>query len=147
MTTQTADTTLRLTRTFDQSPERVFSAWTTPTEMKQWCAPEGVDVLVAEADLKVGGKYHIRMRNPEGTVFNAVGTYREIDRPHKLVYTWRWEEKENDVGETLVTVEFKAEGKGTKLILLHELFPNAEAREGHNQGWTSCLNRLATLLG
>ena len=110
--------------------------------MSEWAAPEGMVIPLAEVDLKVGGSYRIRMRSPEGTVHNAYGTYREITPPERVVYTWRWEEAEHDCGETLVTVEFKDLGNATEVVLLHELFPTEEARASHEQGWTSCLNRI-----
>ncbi len=113
--------------------------------MKQWAAPETVTVEVAEVDLTVGGKYHIRMRGEDGEEFNVVGTYREIDRPRRLSYTWQWQEPEHDVGETLVTVEFNDLGGSTEIVLVHELFPDAESKGHHEQGWGSCLDRFEAM--
>ena len=146
MATQTTTSSLTITRTIKAPPERVFDAWTQPEHMKRWSAPEGNTVEMAEVDLTVGGAYHIRMVSDEGVHYNAVGEYREVSRPTRLVYTWAWEEKEHDVGETLVTVEFKARGDETEVVVVHEGFPAAEARDAHEQGWTSCLNRFAELV-
>ena len=82
------------------------------------------------------------MRNAEGQTHTAVGTYREISPPTRLVYTWDWVEEEYQVGETLVTVEFKDLGGSTEVVLRHERFPAAEATAAHEEGWTSCLTRL-----
>ena len=49
-----------------------------------------------------------------GKVYHAFGTYREVDFPRRLVYTWDLEEAEDWVGETLVTVEFLPEGEATR---------------------------------
>ena len=143
MSTETG-TSLRVSRIIKAAPETVFLAWTEPDQMGQWSAPEGMSV-VAEVHLEVGGGYRLRMTSPEGQEYNAVGTYREIDRPKRLVYTWSWEEKEHDVGETLVTVEFNDMGGSTEVVITHELFPGAEARDDHEKGWTSCLHRLEGL--
>ena len=143
MSTETG-TSLRVSRIIKAAPETVFLAWTEPDQMSQWSAPEGMSIA-AEVDLEVGGSYRVRMTSPEGQEYNAVGTYREIDRPKRLVYTWAWEEKENDVGETVVTVEFNAMGDSTEVVVTHELFPDAKARDDHEQGWTSCINRLEKL--
>ena len=51
-----------------------------------------------------------------------------------------------DMGETLVTVEFLDRGEETEVVLTHELFPNAEICEQHNQGWNGCLDRLTQFL-
>ncbi len=101
---QHATTTLRLRRAFPAPPERVFRAWTTPAEMKQWTAP-GAMTPVAEVDLRPGGRYRIHMRAPDGAEHHLVGGYRVVDPPKKLVYTWRWENSP-EAPETLVTVEF-----------------------------------------
>ncbi len=144
MATQTTTSSLTITRTIKASADKVFDAWTQPEQIKRWAAPEGVEVQEAQVDLTVGGRYHIRMLSDEGE-HNAVGVYREVTRPTRLVYTWSWEEKDHDVGETLVTVEFNAQGDDTEVVVLHEGFPAAEARDGHEQGWTSCLSQFAEL--
>ncbi len=144
MTTETMQS-LRLARVIKADRGTVFKAWTDPAQLKQWAAPEGVEVDHVEVDLKVGGKHHIRMKSPEGQLFNMHGAYTEIEPPSLLKYTWRWEEEEHDCGETLVTVEFNEMGDNTEVVVTHDRFPNAEAKQGHNEGWTSCLTRLEAL--
>ena len=145
MSTQT-ETVLKITRVIPAEVAAVFAAWTDPSKMAKWCAPEGVDCANVEVDLSVGGRYHLHMKSPEGE-YNARGIYQEIDAPHRLAYTWRWDEKEHDCGDTLVTVEFNDLGGSTEVVLTHEGFPNGEAKEGHNQGWMSCLGRLEEMFG
>ena len=146
MSTSTTHT-LNMTRTIKASPERVFEAWTTPEQMKQWHAPEGVEVVSASVDLRVGGSYHVHMRSPEGQDYNVRGVYREIKPGGRLVYTWKWEEPEHDVGESVISVSFHAVDGGTRIDVVHDLFPSKEARDDHDEGWGSCLNRLEKLLG
>jgi uncharacterized protein YndB with AHSA1/START domain len=141
MNTQTG-ISLKLSRVIKADPETVFQAWTEPEQLKQWSAPEGMTVPLAEMDLTVGGRYHIRMRNDEGKEFNAFGVYREIDPPKRLCYTWRWQEEEHDAGETLITVDFNDLGGSTEVVITHDLFPTVEAKTSHEEGWSSCLNRL-----
>jgi len=143
MSTQTVPS-LRLARLVKTDPETAFSAWTEPRHLMRWGAPEGLTVADAQVDLRVGGRYRIRMEGPEGQVYTAVGEYREIDRPRRLVYTWRWEEDARGA-ETLVTVEFHRRGDATEVVLTHDRFPSAEDRANHEQGWTSCLDRLERL--
>jgi uncharacterized protein YndB with AHSA1/START domain len=137
-------TTLRLTHTFAAPREKVFRAWTDPQALKQWWIPaDGFSVPSAEIDLRVGGGYRVAMRSQSGEIFYLVGTYREVRPPERLVYTWRWEETEMNVGETLVTVEFRRRGSSTEVAITHSLFPNGELRDRHAQGWSGCLDRLA----
>jgi glutathione S-transferase len=125
-------------------PAKVFEAWTDPKQLNLWSAPEPMEVE-AEVDLRVGGRYRILMKGSDGGVFTAVGEYREIDPPHRISYTWKWEEEGNDYYDTLVTVEFLDRDGATEVVLVHELFPDAEIAGKHTEGWTSCLNRLEGL--
>ncbi|MDV2479289.1 MAG: SRPBCC domain-containing protein [bacterium] len=149
MTTQEtrSEITLNLTRTYSAPREEVFRAWTEPEALKRWFAPsDEFSTPIAEVDLRVGGAYRIGMKPPDQEdMFIVVGTYREVQPPERLVFTWSWEEG-MDVGETLVTVEFRDLGGSTEVVLTHELFPNEQARDKHNEGWSGCLERLEKIL-
>ena len=145
MTTETA-TALRLVRTIRADRETVFRAWTDPEAMKEWYCPEGGTVDRAESDPVVGGRFTVAMAMPNG-MHVVRGVYREVERPSRLVFTWRWEGGEDlKEGETLVTVELEKRGDTTELVLTHEGFPTAESRDGHREGWTSALNHLEASL-
>ena len=132
-------------RTFAASPKRVFQAWTTPEEVKLWAAPgPTLGVPVAEIDLRVGGGYRIHMREPSGKEYRVVGTYREVDPPRRLVYTWSWE-TDPTVVDSIVTVEFHDRGGSTEVVLRHEGLPT-EKRAGHEVGWNGSLDKLARIL-
>lgn len=143
MTTQTAGT-LEVTRVIAADLKTVFDAWTQPEHIKKWSAPEGMDVPISEVDLTVGGRFHLQMRNAEGSTHNARGIYQEIDRPTRLVYSWEWDEHP-DHGQSLITVEFKAVDGGTEVTMVHSGLPDETSVTDHEGGWTSCLNRLEGL--
>lgn len=138
---------LELKRVFTAPREKVFQAWTTPEALKKWWGPEGYETPIAEVDLRVGGRYRLGMRKlPDGEVFYLLGAFREVTAPERLVYTWSWEGAHAEMGETLVTVEFRTAGQSTEVILTHELFPDEATRDEHVKGWSSCLDRLPTAL-
>ncbi len=137
--------TLYLTRTFHAPPERVFDAWTREEHRLRWACPQGAILESAASDLRVGGRHRLVMK-VEGGSHTAYGEYREVAPPHRLVYTWDWEEEDQRMGETLVTVEFVPVAEGTEVRLTHSGFPDRHSTEGHGQGWQSCLTRLETLL-
>lgn len=147
-------TTLQITRTFNAPRDKVFKAWTEPTVLKRWFAPsDDYSTPIAEVNLRVGGRYRIQMKAPDGSVHTVGGVYREIKAPQKLMFTWAWEEEISCAGtgpeaqrETLVTVEFHDRGGTTELVLTHEYLPDAAARDKHGEGWTGCLNRLAKIV-
>lgn len=146
--TTTSGTTLTLTRTFSATPEKVFGALTDPKELMRWFAPsDDFSTPIAEVDLRVGGKYRIQMKAPDGETHTVGGTYREVVPPEKLVFTFAWEDGKVCGGdsldlEMLVTVLLQAKSTTTELTLIHEGFPNSEIRDKHNQGWNGCLARL-----
>jgi uncharacterized protein YndB with AHSA1/START domain len=111
--------------------------------MMRWMGPASVQKLVAECDPRVGGSYQLKMIMP-GDEHNVSGVYREIVPNEKLVFTWAW--RSTPERESLVTVTFKADGTGTIMTLLHEQFFDEDARDRHNAGWTSTLDKLETYL-
>jgi glutathione S-transferase len=98
-------------------------------------------VVVTALDARPGGVWRLEMRHPAGAVHAVHGSYRTLEAPSKLSFTWSWEE-DAAVRDTLVTVEFHPEGDGTRIVLVHELLPNAESRDKHEAGWIGCLARL-----
>ena len=137
-----AQTSLIMKRSFPAPRDKVFDAWTDPEMMKQWLAPVGYSTPEAEADLRVGGRYRVVMKHDEkGATHTAVGEYREIKRPERLVFTWSWEE--GDRHEMLITIELRDQGGSTEMVFKHERFASEESRTNHEQGWTSSFEKLA----
>lgn len=134
---------LTIKRRFKAPPAKVYAAWSDPEKMKNWMGPGDVQKVVAECDLRVGGRYHIKMIMTDDE-HDVSGVYREIVPNEKLVFTWAW--KSTPERESLVTVTFKDDNGGTVMTLLHEQFFDEDARDRHNAGWTSIMDRLETFL-
>lgn len=135
---------LRITRTIRADRQAVWDAWTQPEQMKRWACPAPGGVQDVSSDFRVGGAFSLSMK-VEDNDYTAFGTYREIDEPNRLVYTWDWREEEHATGETVVTVEFEAQGDATQIVLVQEGFPNAEQTQGHDEGWGGCLAHFEAL--
>jgi len=134
---------LTIKRRFKAPPAKVYAAWSDPEKMKNWMGPGDVQKVVAECDLRVGGRYHIKMIMTDDE-HDVSGVYREIVPNEKLVFTWAW--KSTPERESLVTVTFKDDNGGTVMTLLHEQFFDEDARDRHRAGWTSIMDRLETFL-
>jgi glutathione S-transferase len=143
--TQTGEEVLEVRRSYQASPESVFEAWTDPVQLKNWMAPSDDFKTEAEADAQVGGRYRFQMTDPAGSVHVAVGEYRELDPPNRLVFTWSWEDN-NLADGSVVTIELTANNGGCELLLRHELLANQGSRDHHAQGWNGCLARLEKAL-
>ena len=148
---------LQLTRIFDAPREIVFEAWTDQNQFAQWfgaAACDGATLESVKVNARVGGKYRLQVRRPDGEFFTSVGVYREVKPPERLVFTWAFEKDgsgdefgEVEPPEMLVTLEFKARGKQTELTLTHEKFASVESRNRHNDGWNRCLDSLGKFVG
>ena len=136
--------TLEVRRTFNAPRQRVYDAWTKAEEMKKWVGPGPMTATVAESDVRVGGKYRIAMRNPNGTEHRAHGVYRVVDPPKKVVYTWTWETMP-DVVDTVVTVEFLEKGNSTEVVLRHDGL-TADQKKPHEDGWIGCFDKFAKVV-
>ena len=137
-------TSLQVRRTFAAPREKVFKAWTDPKALKEWFGRPGVKTTVADLDLRPGGKFRLTLQKPNGDLVSAFGTFREIRPSERLVYSWNWDY--NDIGDTVVTLEFFDAGGETELVLTHERFPTIEQRDGHNSGWIGCFDQLEKFL-
>jgi uncharacterized protein YndB with AHSA1/START domain len=135
---------LSLTRSFDTDPETLFDAWLQES-WGDWLGPEGVVCLSCEVDPRVGGKWRVHARTPDGSEVMLSGIYKEINRPSRLVFTWHG--CLTGPEPTTVTLTFKPKGAGTEMTLTHEGFLNPEQRDRHNNGWSGTFERLARHLG
>ena len=135
---------LRLTRLLDAPRRRVFRAWADPNEMRRFLRPhEDWTTPSLRADARVGGRYRLTMRAPDGTTYATGGVYRVVKPYERLTFTWTWEDGHTAARfETEVTVLLRAEGAKTRLTLIHDLLPSAAERDGHREGWTGCLRCL-----
>ena|SRR5208282_270055 len=67
-----------VTRIFDAPRELVWKAWTDPKYVMQWWGPKGFTSPVCKMDFRVGGKYLICTKTPDGQEFWHGGEYHEI---------------------------------------------------------------------
>jgi uncharacterized protein YndB with AHSA1/START domain len=130
---------LVLTRIFAAPRALVFAAWTQSKHMKSWSAPTGFTIPVSEGDLRVGGKWRACMVSPQGEKLWLQGSYREIVKDRKLVFSHAWV---GEAGETVVTVRLTDHPRGTKMMFEQSGFGSTDSREGHKAGWVDCFVRL-----
>ena len=124
--------TLTLSRYFDAPPDRVFDAWTGP-DWGDWLPPRGATCKVTAIDPRRDGRFEAAMSMPDGRHIAVSGTYREVQRPERLVFTWHGGCSN---AATLVTLTFRAEGTGTRMTLRQEGFDQDAMRTGFESGWS-----------
>jgi uncharacterized protein YndB with AHSA1/START domain len=124
----------------------VFEALTDPQQLPKWWGPHHFTIPSIDLDLVVGGRYRFTMQPPEGDPFNLQGEFLEIDAPHRLAYTFRWEEPDPDDVDTVATISLVDFGGSTRLIVDQGPFATQPRRELHEHGWSASLQRLQTWL-
>lgn len=147
---------LSQTRVIRAPRDRVYEAWTNPEMMKQWFGPAGRHCPSAALDVRVGGAYRIAVvpdvlppvtaggSECETQQTAAIGHYTKVVPNELLQFTWAadW----NPGEESLVTVSLKDVDGGTEITILHENFNKEASRDGHNNGWAGCLDKLVSAL-
>jgi uncharacterized protein YndB with AHSA1/START domain len=134
-------TSLTLVRRIAARPSIVFEALTSPEGIVHWWGPDSGPVLLAETDVRVGGKFRVRFRTLDGTEHESSGEYLEVVNPARLAMSWRWKDGE-DPGESLVEIDLRAVAEGTELTFTHSRLHDEGARRSHEQGWNGALDKL-----
>jgi uncharacterized protein YndB with AHSA1/START domain len=123
------------------TPERLFDAWTRPEQLIEWWGPEGVQCIGAHVDLRVGGRYRIGNRLPDGRELWIAGEFEAVERPHLLVYSWQLEGTPGTAER--VAVRFEGNEAGAEVIVTHERIASEGLRDEHARGWYGCLEGLS----
>ena len=135
---------VQIRRRVSATAEQVFDLWTKPELMVRWMSPfPGAVDCKASCDLRPGGVFNLFMSSGESSR-DVSGTYLEIDRPRRLVFTWTGPLTNNV--NTLVTLELTQRADETDLVLTHERLPTSAIIEGHTKGWGNILDHLAEMI-
>jgi uncharacterized protein YndB with AHSA1/START domain len=131
---------VRVTHRFPASAEQVFDAWLDPAKAGRFlfATPTGQMVRV-EIDPRVGGHFTLTDRRDREDV-DHTGEYLEIERPRRLVFTFRVPKYSSLTSH--VSIEVAPLDDGCELTLTNEGVP-PEWREPAIAGWTSILAALA----
>lgn len=135
-------TNLTLVRRIAARPSIVFDALTTPEGIACWWGPDDGPVLIAETDVRVGGRFRVRFRMLDGSEHESSGQYLEVRRPERLVMSWRWLGDQEDPGESRVEIELRRVPEGTELTFTHAALFSEETRRSHEDGWRGALDKL-----
>ena len=144
---QKSEREMVITRTFNASARIVFEAWTKADLMRRWWVPKssGLTLLSCEMDVRVGGGYRFVFAHPaapDGMAF--FGRYLEVTPHSRLVWT---NDESGEAGQ-VSTLTLEDHGDTTRIVL-HELYPSAEAFEaakGSYDGMPESFEQLDALL-
>src|SRR5207302_356229 len=127
--------------TIRASATQIFEALTEPEQMVKWWGIEGrFQATHVESSLRPGGEWLMRGTRQNGQPFTIRGTYREVDPPRTLVFTWLPDWQEERV-ETVVRIDLAGWDGVTTVRLTHSGLSTDTSRAAH-QGWPQLLDGL-----
>jgi uncharacterized protein YndB with AHSA1/START domain/DNA-binding transcriptional ArsR family regulator len=136
---------VRIERTFDASAEDVFDAWTNEEVIGRWFRPgQGWGEASAEVDLRVGGAIRVVMRDPDGTAVGAGGQYTEIERPHRLAFTWTFDDDPSN--QQMIELEFTEQDGATTVLFVNSNISGEDRRDSQYEGWQACIDNMERVL-
>jgi len=145
-----------ITRTFDAPRDRVFQAFSTVESLHRWYAPHGCGIHFRTFEFRTGGTIHSCITIPDGKECWCLGTYLEIQKPERIVYTMAMCDKDGaltnprDLGmdpewpaQTTVTLTFTEVAGKTQLTLHQTVSESLAKRTGAHPSWLQMFDKLA----
>lgn len=131
---------LKLERTFNATPERLWSYWTDARKYAKWFNPAPLDLVIHEFDARPGGRIRFDMPQPDGNKNPQEGVFHEVV-PHKLLVSGSPDRS------FLVTVRFEpVDAKRTRTIVEVQGVP-ADWHALAANGWGAGFDKLEGELG
>jgi uncharacterized protein YndB with AHSA1/START domain len=133
---------LRMTRSFDATPDRVFAAWTDPEHFGSWFGPTGTKAVLCEVDPgrrrpAIDGRgQEIPGRRAASFAPPCRENISRSSRPIAGLHL-AWHEKDDFAAarpETIVTIQFKPVGERTEMVFTQAVFKDEQALAAHNRG-------------
>jgi uncharacterized protein YndB with AHSA1/START domain len=151
-----------INRSFNAPIELMYQMWTDPKHFSKWLAPTGFNMEFIKADIRPGGTSSYLMSNNAGMKMYGSASYKEFERPHRIVYTQQFNDEKGNISRhpaaptwpetmltivtlteeapdrTRVTIEWEPYGE----VSAEELATFINARSGMTQGWTGSFDKL-----
>lgn len=108
-------------RSYEAARAQVFRAFTDPVAKAKWFGGgEGYTQLARKMELRPGGREHLQGRWSSGVVSTFDAVYQDVVADERIVYTYEMHLDERKISVSLVTLEFKAAGQRTRLLLTEQ---------------------------
>jgi len=141
--------TFVIERSYGAPPARVFAAWASAEAKARWFAAdgEGWETGKLELDFRVGGRESVSSRPKGGQLHSYNAIYQDIVPGERVILSYDMHLDKTRISVSLATVEFKPEGKGTKLTFTEQGafldgYDNAGQREQGTQGLLDSLGKV-----
>ena len=139
--TETGKTLIHLEREFPCPVEPLFDAFLSAEEFRNWFSPPGFEAGSFRLDPVVGGEYRCEFLKQGKYVLTIKGTYKEIEKYKKLVFTLEYDPDISEISECKVTIVFSTKGNSATIVLNQEIYKPIET-EGRTKGWSFMFSKL-----
>jgi uncharacterized protein YndB with AHSA1/START domain len=128
-------------------PAIVFEALVSEDGIASWWGPHDEPAISAKVDSRVNGSFRVRFRTADGRVHECTGQFLEIEKPSRVVLSWRWAEggePDEVAADNISRVEFRLRpiDTGTELTLIHSALETEVSAHSHAGGWGGALEKL-----
>jgi len=135
-------------REFAATPEAVFQAWADPEAKRAWsdCHPEHTTEY--RLDFRPHGHESHRVVYPDGKVQDIEKVFFDIATGRRIVFAYDIRLDGRSLSVSLVTVEFFASQRGTRMVYTEQLayLDGHEDRAQRLRGTEESLDRLGLLI-
>jgi uncharacterized protein YndB with AHSA1/START domain len=149
MTRSTTHATFVIERDFKAAPAKVFDAFANPASKAKWFGgPDEWEKSNGAFDFRVGGKESVSGGPAGGPVHTYNAEYWDIVENERIVSAYEMLMDKQRISVSLATMEFKANGSGTKFILTEQgVFLDGYDDAGERErGTLELLGQLETYL-
>jgi uncharacterized protein YndB with AHSA1/START domain len=133
---------------FSVPAERIFDAFLDTQLIGRFMfGPEirAEEIVSLQNEPRVGGTFSYIVRR-QGKTFDHTGEYVEIDRPHRLVFTWTVKEDPSNT-QSRIVIEIVPIIDGCELTLTHEMPRGQEDFvEKSKVAWGKMIDKLTEIL-
>ena len=134
-------------KTFSEPAESVFDAWLDTRSLSHWMFGPTVrdeEIVSLTNDPRPQGRFSFIVKRGD-SVLDHKGTYLEIVRPTRLVFTWGVDVEPGD--ESIVVISIVATKDGCTLTLSHDMDMKwSDYAKRTEEGWTYMLELLKNRL-
>jgi uncharacterized protein YndB with AHSA1/START domain len=141
---------LRVSRSFSAPRETVFKAWSSADHIKRWFCPTTYTVPEAAVEMRVGGRFEVCMRSPEGVDHWTKGTFTEVIAPERLTIDHHVIDPcgGGPLFSAVTAVKFIDKGRDGTLMEVVQSYSAAHGAQaeqmlkGAPEGWRQTLDKL-----
>ena len=147
--TTPGDRQIVVTRDFDAPRDLVFLCYSKPELLRRWYGMPDWTTHICEIDFRVGGKWRLGQRSPDGYELASQGLYTAIVAPERIEQTEYYDDNWTQGGTVNVLTLTEANGVTTATMTITFTTPEARAAAAASPmavGMEIGFKRLDTLL-